>query len=262
MGDGFYVRRDEHRVASTPHTRGPWDPGAQHGGPPAALLGSACESAMRLPVARLTLEILRPIPIAELTLDVQLRRPGRSIELVEGELADDDGPVMLARAWGIREADLAADVAVQDPAPALPDVAEAVDEPLWEGWEDGGWGRAMDIRFVSGTSFERDGPARAWFRPRVPLVADEPLTPLQRVLLAADAGNGISSAIDIRRWVFINTELTVHLHRHPAGEWVGLDATSSYERTGVGLAASVLHDEHGPIGRGAQALFVGEQRSG
>ena len=107
----------------------------------------------------------------------------------------------------------------------------------------------MDYRFLSG-GFLEPGPAQVWLRMRQPLIEDEPDSPLTRVLVAADSGNGVSAALDYRRWLFINTELTVHLVREPAGEWICLDAITRAGPEGVGLAESVLWDERGRLGRG------------
>ena len=66
--------------------RGPWSPDAQHGGPVAALLCRAAErveSAGKMTVVRLTVELLKPVPLAPLTVRAQLRRPGRRVQLVE-----------------------------------------------------------------------------------------------------------------------------------------------------------------------------------
>jgi Acyl-CoA thioesterase C-terminal domain len=92
-------------------------------------------------------------------------------------------------------------------------------------------------------------------RMRHPLVAGEPPSPLCRVLVAADSGNGVSAALDYQRWRFINPDLTVYLLRPPTGEWVALEAATS-AAAGIGLADTALHDEQGPIGRAAQALFI------
>jgi hypothetical protein len=113
----------------------------------------------------------------------------------------------------------------------------------------------MDIRFAGGTSFGL-GPALAWFRLAMPLVADEPTSPVARVAAAADFGNGVSRILDFERFLFVNTDLTVHVHRVPDGEWVLLDAVTRAEAAGAGLAWSVLHDEDGPLGLAAQTLFV------
>jgi hypothetical protein len=112
----------------------------------------------------------------------------------------------------------------------------------------------MEFRFVTG-SFLELGPATVWTRMRYPLVAGEVPSPLCRALVAADSGNGVSAALDFRHWRFINPDLTVYLLRPPAGQWVALEAATMLA-DGVGLADTALHDERGPIGRAAQALFV------
>jgi hypothetical protein len=98
-------------------------------------------------------------------------------------------------------------------------------------------------------------------RTRHPLVTGEEPSPLQRVLAAADSGNGVSAALDWRRWLFINVDLTVHLHRMPATEWVCLDAVTIAEPEGVGIADTAIYDERGPIGRAVQTLLVSERPS-
>jgi hypothetical protein len=100
------------------------------------------------------------------------------------------------------------------------------------------------------------GPAAAWARQRVALVDGEEPDGLQRLMAVADSGNGLSNRLDIQRWMFINTELTVHLLREPEGEWIGLDAETAIGPTGLGIASSVLHDQVGQVGRGAQELLV------
>jgi hypothetical protein len=116
----------------------------------------------------------------------------------------------------------------------------------------------MEYRFISGTFLE-PGPAQVWLRMKHPLVAGEEPSPLQRVIVAADAGNGVSSPLDWRRYLFINVDLSVHLHRMPEGEWIGMDAVTVPERTGIGLSDTALHDERGRIGRAAQTLLVDER---
>jgi hypothetical protein len=117
----------------------------------------------------------------------------------------------------------------------------------------------MEYRFVRG-GFADPGPAVAWMRMRVPLVHGEEPTPLDRVLVAADSGNGVSAALDWSRFLFINVDLTVHLHRPPEGEWVCLDAITIPERSGIGIADTALYDERGPIGRAVQTLLIDARR--
>ena len=84
---------------------------------------------------------------------------------------------------------------------------------------------------------------------------EEP-SPRQRVLVVADSGNGVSNVLEWDRYLFVNTDLTVHFVREPVGEWVLLDAQTQLAEGGAGLASSVLSDRSGPVARGAQALFV------
>ena len=235
-------------------TRGPWDPGAQHAGPPSALLGRAVEAEGTL-IGRITIEILRPVPLAPLTVVSGVLRPGRNVELVEAVMAEpgeDARPIARAVAWRLRTDD---GVAALDSGPSPPGPDAGEERPFFPTGQDVGYHTAMDYRFLDG-GFTETGPARVWLRMRQPLVAGEPVSALARVLVAADSGNGVSAALDYRRHLFINTELTVHLIRAPAGEWVQLDAITYVGPHGVGLSESVLYDETGRLGRAAQTLLV------
>lgn len=256
MADAFYVPDGESFVA-TELTRGPWDPGAQHGGPPSALLGRAlerCEPRDGFRVARISFEILGPIPIATLHAETRLVRPGRSVEYLEGSLSHEGREVLRASAWRIRVAPGAAEES--DPAAPPPGPEHGAPPPDWARPGNAGIHTAVEWRFVRGTFVER-GPATGWLRLLVPVVAGEEPTGLQRLLVAADFGNGISATVDWGRYLFINVDLTVHIVRPPDGEWVCLDARSHVDSEGIGLAESELYDRRGRIGRSLQSLFVG-----
>jgi hypothetical protein len=162
-------------------------------------------------------------------------------------------------AWGWRLRTEAVDFEAPEPGPQAPPGPET-GEPgqfLHTGY-DVGYQSAMEYRFTEGAFMER-GPATVWMRMAVPLLPGEQPSPLQRVLAAADSGNGVSAALDWSRYLFVNVDLSVHLHRMPAGEWVCLDAVTFPEANGVGMADTRLLDEHGPIGRAAQTLLVAER---
>ena len=273
MTDAFYVR-DGERFRSTELTRGPWDPDAQHAGPPAALLGRAIE---RLPsrsgrwqVGRVTFEILRPVPIAPLTVHAEVVRPGRNVEMLTATLAADGDELIRASAWRIAatavdlgqapggEGDTGPGLTERAGAPPGPE--QGVAESFFPTGQRVGYQTAMEYLFVRGRFLEA-GPATVWMRARAELVEDEPLSPLQRVLVAADSGNGVSAALDWERFLFINVDLSVHLHREPAGEWVCLDAVTFPEPNGIGLADTALYDERGPLGRALQTLLIRERRA-
>ncbi len=252
MTRSFYVPLDRDLFRSTVWTTGPWGPDAQHAGPPAALLGRAIERTMPdgAHVARVTCEILRPVPIADLSVEARVARPGRSVQMIEAQLSVDREPVMSARAVAIRTTAL--DLPAPGGAPPWPpdDVPD-----LFADRTGADYIAAMEWRFVAGSFFE-PGPATAWLRMRMPLVEGEETTPLQRVLTAADSASGISGALDFGSWVYVNPDLTVYLHRPIEGEWVCLDAATVPEPSGVGLTTATLHDRRGPVGRSGQSLFV------
>lgn len=269
-GPTAFYRPTADGFAASELTRGPWDPEGQHAGPPAALLGRAIERVDgvgdtpegRL-VARITFEILRPVPIGEMVIAAEVVRPGRRVDMVEATLSDRSGGVLIrAGAWRLRRSDvvLPEGLSSEDrgaPGPS-PDELEADVDAFFPTGIDVGYHTGMEYRFASG-GFNEPGPAVCWMRMRVPLVAGEQPTPLQRVLIAADSGNGVSSTLDFRRFLFVNVDLTVYLNRMPAGEWVCLDALTIPEPTGVGISDTVLSDERGTIGRACQTLLVAER---
>ncbi|HEY5942898.1 MAG TPA: thioesterase family protein [Solirubrobacterales bacterium] len=261
MFDAFY-ERDGDLFVPTELTRGPWDPGAQHAGPPSALLGYAIEQlpeTAEFQVGRVTFEILRSVPIAPLRVEARVARPGRRVQMVEAELSDASGEVLMrARGWRIRTAklELPAEALLPSQPPAPPEEGTASD--FFPTEQEHGYHSAMEVRFVAG-GFLEPGPATAWLRMRQPLLEGEEPTPLQRTLVAADVGNGISAALDFRRYLFINVDLTVHLERMPKGEWVGVDAMTLPRYHGVGTAESTLFDEDGRIGRALQTLLISER---
>jgi Thioesterase-like superfamily len=250
--DAFYSL-DGERATPSELTRGPWDPGSQHAGPPSALLARAielCEPREGMRVGRVTVEILKPLPIEPVTLTAQVVRPGKSVELIEASIEGEAGELARARGWRLAESDVEADWEQDDPPPGHED-AEALE--FFPTGEAVGWHTAMEIVFARGRFLE-PGPATVWIRPRVELVQGEPVSPLQRVMLAADGGNGVSAPLPWDRFIFINTDLTVHLLRPPEGEWVCLDSVTHVE--GIGMSDTALWDERGRIGRAAQTLLV------
>jgi hypothetical protein len=254
----FYEPLGDGRFASTEHTRGPWSPLTQHLGPPSALLVRAMEqlpASAPMTIARVTVEILGPVPVAELTVSASVDRPGRSVELLSATLSANGRVAVRARAWRIVRSDTSAVAAGIDEPLAPPSAGTVMTRP--EGW-GAGYLDVMEWRALVG-SLGEPGPATVWARQGVPLVGEEVPTGLQRLLVVADSGNGVSNRLDPRKWLFINSDLTVHVYREPVGEWICLDAATAIGPDGIGTAVSVLHDESGPVGRGAQALLVRPQ---
>jgi acyl-CoA thioesterase len=258
--DAFFEQLEDDTFRPTKWTRGPWGPDSQHGGPPAALLGRAIENVndrADLSVARIVFDILRPVPIEPLTLDVRVARPGKSVELVQAALSTSEHEVMRASAWRIHaeERDLEPTKPASPPAPPSEGVALP---PFQTGYE--GYLQAMEWVFIEGI-FLQEGPATAWMRMRIPLLAGEEPSPLTRVLAAVDSASGISSAVDFSTWLFVNPDLSVYLSRLPRGEWICLDAATTVDKRGIGLAAGRIFDTEGEIGRSLQSLFIAPRNS-
>jgi hypothetical protein len=202
-------------------------------------------------VARFTCEILGAIPVSEIEVRAEVIRKGRSVELVEAAASVAGRDVARASAWRVLRSP-SESVPPRQQTPAVLPAPGSWEPPAL--WSDG-YISAIEWRPEHG-AFGEPGPAVMWGRMRYPLVPDEEPSPLERVLIVADSGNGASSVLDIAGWYFINPELTVHLHREAAGDWIRLDATTTVSAGGAGLATSVLSDVDGPVGVGAQSLLV------
>jgi len=246
-------RREGEAFVPTAHARGPWDPEQLHGGAPGALVAQSLDAEGFL-VARLTFDFLAPVPMAPLTLTAATTKPGRSVQLAEAELAADGRTVVRARAMRVRRARVALPQLEATAPPPGPQAGRRAPFPVSE-HSEGFHLSGMEIRFIGGTDYGR-GPAIAWFRLARPLVDDIAPSPLARTVAAADFGNGISRVLDFERHLFPNTDLSVHLLREPAGEWVCLDAVTRLGPDATGMARSRLSDERGEIGIAAQSLLV------
>lgn len=249
---------------ATALTIGPWDPGLQHAGPPAALLAREAERASGIAggqTVRLNYDILGPVPVGPMRIRTTVVRPGRRVELVEAVLdGGDDRPLMRLSAWRMRTRTEGLPAAVEGAAPAAPHPAPAGVAESRPGEasffrSEIAYHKALEWRFATG-SFNAPGPAAAWTRPQCTLVEGEPITPLQHLLVMTDAASGISAVLDWGSATFANVDLSVALHRPPRGEWLGMDATTVLGDAGAAQCSAVLFDADGAIGRSTQSLFV------
>jgi hypothetical protein len=256
--DAFYVPDGDGYLA-TDHTRGPWSPKHQHGGPPAALIAHVVEAlAPELAIARVTVDFLRPIPVDRLDVQVERLRAGSKVQrfvatLLHGNTAIARAALTLVRPTGVGAATARDDVPLRPPEQSPP-----FQFPFFR--EASGYHTAMESRLALG----RFGHGRVaiWMRQRVPLLPDVAPSPIERVLIAADSGSGVSAGIDHTTHTAINFDLTVALHRPLEGEWVGLDSVSTYDRAGLGLAETRVLDVRGPVGLALQGLVIERRPDG
>ncbi len=249
------------------HARGPWDPNALHGGAPAALITTAFERLQHAPelrIARLSFELLRPIPFEPLSLAARVMRGGRRVQELAAELSAGGKPICRAMALRVREVPAglpasaaidAGDVAAAAVAPmAGPEEAVQSSFTLDRSEGSASFAAAMDMRWLTEPAVP--GPAQVWMRLRQPLLDGERASPLATLAATADFGNGVSAVLPFDRLVFINADLSIHLHREPRGEWAGLHARTLLRAGEPGLAECVLHDAAGRVGRSLQTLAV------
>jgi hypothetical protein len=239
------------RVESLPTTAGPWSLEAQHGGPPAALLGRAVARLGAGAVGRFTMELLGPVPVSDLEVSATVVRPGRTVSLARAELRD------VARGRVVASVSAWLFPPTTGPAPAGPPLdhspADGEVLPSPAGWSPG-YLEAVEWRWISG-GIQNPGPGVVWMRP--PRLLDgEETSPLERLLVCVDSASGVSAVLDVREWAFLNTELTVHVLREPVGEWICLEAATTLGPGSVGIASATAYDEQGPVATSAQALLV------
>ncbi|PHQ48082.1 hypothetical protein BLA24_32070 [Streptomyces cinnamoneus] len=261
----YFERTGPDTYAPTSHTQGPWNPEHQHAGPTVALTTRAVEHCLAtsggdpLDVGRITCEILAPLTLAPMTVRARLERPGKRVRLVRAELGQRGRTVLTASAWAVAHAP--GDLPVRSAPAAVPhrppEGLPSVDPTRRPEW-DCGFMASVEWRFADG-GFGRPGPAAVWARPRIPLLAGEAVSPLQRLLLTADSANGVSAELPIDRWLSISPELTVHVARLPRGPWLCLDAETSAGPGETGLATGRLWDGEGLVARSAQCLLLAPQ---
>ncbi|MFA4927524.1 MAG: thioesterase family protein [Patulibacter sp.] len=253
----------------TDAARGPWDAAMAHGGAPGALLTRAVERRAAFDeqrVSSLAFTFLGPVPLGPVTVRTSVRKPGRRLQVVHGELVAGDRVVMEVRAVLLRRARIALPSGVGMPWPELPPPeglvastesirAAGVDPETDASFHP----TAIEIRPVEGSLRSITAEAAAWIRLGLPLVAGETPTGAQRTVAAADFGNGLAHPVSFDDYVFVNCDLTVSLYRDPAGEWIGIRPRTEIAPQGTGLTTTELHDAAGRFGTATQTLFVDER---
>jgi hypothetical protein len=249
-------RVDGDRVATNPDAAGPWDAGMQHGSAPAALVTWAAEAIpTREPmrIARVTIDLMRPVPLAPLTLEREVLREGRKIQLCTVRLRAGDTIVVGATILKIRTQSPTLPPGLEDRPVELPGPDRLPADPA--NFSNSPFVRGMSLRAARGR-FGVPGPGAIWYRVDRPLVEGAAVSQAMRAVVAADFCNGTSAALDFREWTFLNADLTVSLSRQPVGEWILLDAETLIGPDGAGLATARLADINGYFGRAIQSLVV------
>lgn len=255
MPEAYFTPLGRARYRASEHTSGAWDPREQHISPAFGLMIHEVEQHRDrrrddgLILGRLSYDILGTVPVGEMTIEVRVVRPGRTIELVEATLSHDGRTAVLLRGWLLQRQNSG-----RVAGSSLPPIPTRAEMEAWsptEVWPGG---------FIASADAHRrqhePGHAVYWVRPRVELIEGEQVSGLARAAGLIDIANGMTVRKSPQEVAFPNVDLTAHFFAEPRGEWIGFDTTVSFGADGVGLTHSILHDENGPIGSMSQVLTV------
>ncbi len=252
-------RIDGTDVITSVNAAGPWDPTMQHGSAPSALVTWAAEripTPTPMAITRMTIDLMRPVPVAPLTFETDVLREGRKIQLSMVRLRANGTEVARATVLKTRTDTLPLPDGEFESALDLPGPEDS--RPII-GLGSSSFVSGMSIRAARG-DFGEPGPGAIWFRADRPIIAGEAISQAMRAVVASDFSNGTGAALDFHEWTYLNADLTVSLSREPVGEWILLDAHSWIGPDGAGLAMSRLGDVRGYFGRAIQSLVVEKRR--
>ncbi|NLS11133.1 thioesterase family protein [Nesterenkonia sp. MY13] len=251
----YFIPLGGGRYRATEAVSGAWNEAEQHISSPLGLMVHAVEqeAAARRPdplqLCRLSFDIFGTVPVGEVQIEIEVIRPGRTIELVEARMSYGEKTIVVLRAWGLAEFDTRS---VE--GSSLPGIPSPEQMPAWDAstiWPGG---------FIASTSGNRDyqepGRSRAWIRSPLPLLQGEEASSFAKFCALLDTANGIAVRQKPEEVAFPNVDLTVSFFRLPEGEEVGFDTHVSFGPTGLGLTHTIVHDIHGPVGALTQQLTV------
>jgi hypothetical protein len=262
MADSYFTITDDadgEWIRPTELCRGPWDAHACHAGPPTGMLARAAERLVPTQrLVRLSVDLVRPIPHAGFRIAGEVVRAGRTVSTTALTIVDGDGRGVVT-AHGLHMATRPPFEVPSTPAPT-PKVADATpgDFPIHQvGHASTMFRDSVEMRYPRGED-DSPGPTTAWMR-SVPLLLDEEVSGFARICPLADCGNAVSRNSEPEDFAFMNTDLTVTIHREPSGEWFGMQSVSRWEADGIGISDSLLFDDDGPVGRAVQTLLIRPQ---
>ncbi|MDB5448095.1 MAG: hypothetical protein JWQ97_3412 [Phenylobacterium sp.] len=231
----------------------PWGPGQVNGAAVGGLMAQTLIDAhppQGMNIARFTLDILRPPPMAPMRATWRPLRDGRRTVVLEGWLTVGETTYARASALFVRRADEGAPATVFTPPSPLPE--EVGEAELMMSLRTG-----MEPRLLQrGSPGGEPRLGRAWIRPLTQVVAGRAPDPFVAAAMAADFGGGLSNGIDRSAWISPNIDIAIHFVRPPRDLWILSEATTLLPGNGSALTESQLSDRFGPFGRAHQILAV------
>ncbi|NPU94115.1 MAG: thioesterase family protein [Gammaproteobacteria bacterium] len=253
---------DGDRFVPTALAGSPWHPALLHGGAPAGLLAHCLEQSVadpRLQPSRLTIDLIRPVPNAPLSVVLRRIRSGKRIVLEEAQLQAGGKTVAIATGLFV----LPQAVTVPDYAPARlpltppPHQLQEVSfrDVLFANNDNMPPGLHTTIRLRPISTLAESGRGLAWLSLPAPVVEGCINSPFMRAALTADFSNGVGQLSLGNNVGMINADITLQLFRLPQGEWIGLDATTLVQPSGLGVVTADLHDCDGLCGLVSQTAM-------
>lgn len=249
-----FFTRDRGIFRAMEIANGPWDHKSLHGRVVVGLFGLVIEErhgAADFVPARLTVDMFRlPTIDAPIEVTTRLVRDGLRIRVVEAEFFS--GGVSMARASCqlLRKTQNPQGRIWSPPnwhVPKPADIPPPTDPRLSL---HGKWAtRPIEGRMGS------LGPRRLWMSEVRELVDGLPLTPFVRVAVAADWASPFANAGE-DGLAFINSDVTLYLHRLPVKEWIGFEVVNHHSTDGIAIGECWLYDEEGPIGTSTVAALA------
>ena len=239
----------------TLHAQGAWNEHEQHMAPASGILAVELERFQpreHMRIGRISFDIFGLIHLDEFTIQTQVLRPGKTIELIEAQMQSQGKTCIVARAWRMLTQDSTAVAGLEDTSLAHPE-----QYPEWEGmthWP-GGYIASIQTRI---DQQHRPGKGIVWITNDKAMVQGQEKSDFSHLIGMIDTANGTAQRQSGGEftWIFPNVDLQVHMYRQPKGKWLGLETVQQYGTDGIGLTSSVLHDEHGPFGRSEQILTL------
>lgn len=240
-----FFRREGALYQPLPSGRGPWNPQSLHGRVIVGLLAYAVESEHGddafLP-ARLTVDMYKLPGFDPVELKTTIVRAGNRIKVIDAEFIS--GGVSMGRATCqlLRRAENSPGKVWTPPNWDAPH-PDKIEPPEPRAGMGGMWA----MRPISGGFGTATGPKRTWMKEVRELVGGKPLTPFQRAALAADFASPFANAGE-QGLGYINSDVTLYLHRLPKLEWIGVEVTDHGATDGVAVGTTRFYDVEGPIG--------------
>ena len=258
MDEGFFHQEG---AAFTPtlRARGPWVEDSLHGRMISGLIGHVLDvdyPDVDFNLTRLTIDLVRPTRYDSVTITTKPFRDGNRIRVIDASVSIRGDEIAQARAVFLRRGEPPEGDIWTTPTTPIP-LPQALPSPKQEG--AGPEVTSWDSRIVSGRNEGVVERRVLWQRPRVPLLAGTEMGPLARTGLIADGTNPQANS-GARGLVYINSDLSLYMHRPPVGEWICLEVTGHRADRGIAVGSATLHDLGGPFGQTVVGALANDVR--